>query len=32
MPVETACEVWEVRRALRELSPEDREFIRLSHF
>ena len=30
--IESAYEVWEVRRALAELSPEDREMVRLSHF
>ena len=30
--IESAYEVWEVRRVLDELSPEDREMVRLSHF
>jgi RNA polymerase sigma-70 factor (ECF subfamily) len=30
--IESAYEVWEVRRALAELSPEEREMVRLSHF
>jgi RNA polymerase sigma-70 factor (ECF subfamily) len=30
--IESAYEVWEVRRVLEELSPEDREMVRLSHF
>ncbi len=30
--IESAYEVWEVRRVLDELSPEDRELVRLSHF